>query len=113
MIKNILAAMAISTLLAGSALAQTTPSKSGSENAFEFEMGDRSLFMNDNQQMRTEAEARENFMTTSADRQQAVRDTCTKYRAGSSDLTTAQTNTADPVPGVFNMKTSCDWVERF
>ena len=118
---KILAAAAISLMMAGSAFAQTTgstPSTSGGEPPTNFEIGDRAVFVNeDNNQMRDETEVRTRFTELAPDRQQAIRDRCIEYRAaaepGSTNLTSTQPSQTDAVPGVFNMATACDWVENF
>jgi len=124
---KLLTVAALSLALAGPAFAQTSgsgtggntaPSTSGGEPPTDFEIGDRAVFVNeDNNTMRTETEARDRFMAMPADRQQAIRDACVAYRdnvrAGSSDLTDGQANPTDPVPGVFNMATACQWTQSF
>ena len=112
MLNKIIAATAMSLMLTGGAFAQQ-----GGEPPTDFEIGDRAVFVNEDNSMRDEADARTRFSAMAADRQQAIRDRCLEFRdsirPGSADLTDAQRNPTDPVPGVFNMTTACDWVDRF
>lgn len=132
---KLLTVAALSLALAGPAFAQTSttqpgsgqtgaggtnaPATTGGVSPTEFEGDDRGVFFDDTANaMRSENDARTRFSAMAPERQQAIRDACVTYRQniapGSADLTNTQSgNQTDPVPGVFNMGTACQWTQNF
>jgi hypothetical protein len=103
--------------LAASAVALMVASSAFAQSAVTFEGNQTTVFVDDTGVMRPEADARTRFMALPADQQVAIRSRCEEWSkvapAGSSDLTNTQQTQTNPVPGVVDMRTSCDYVTRF
>ncbi|MCU0790880.1 MAG: hypothetical protein MUE79_07505 [Nitratireductor sp.] len=103
-------------LLTASALALFATTAMAQDTVM-FDDNQRTIFMDENNVMRPEADVRTRYMALSPEEQAAIRTRCDEWRnvapQGSSDLTdTSQNQMPNPAPGAI-MRNSCNYVQNF
>lgn len=111
MLKKFLIGTAVTAMLAGSTIAHAAGDSPG-----DFEPGDRAVFVNEDESMKSADEIKSGFMALPVERQDAIRAQCVEIRKVAKDGTQQQkTNNNDgdtnAVPGVYDQYTACDMVD--
>lgn len=111
MLKKFLIGTAVTAMLAGSTIAHAAGDSPG-----DFEPGDRAVFVNEDESMKSADEIKSGFMALPAERQEAMRVRCTEIRKVAEGGTQQQkTNNDDggtnAVPGVYDQYVACDMID--